>query len=70
MDGCGDIFSFRMHDLMHGLAMQVAADNGCCCLDGKAKKVLGRLMRMYAWELIMLKQLVGWSHWTQAGIKL
>ncbi|GAU26209.1 hypothetical protein TSUD_354310 [Trifolium subterraneum] len=41
IDGDGDIYSFKMHDLMHGLGKQVAGRN-CCSLDGEAKEPVGR----------------------------
>ncbi|XP_027337003.1 putative disease resistance protein RGA1 [Abrus precatorius] len=41
----GEIISFKMHDLMHDLAMHVAG-NDYCYLDGKAEKVEGRPMHV------------------------
>ncbi|XP_027335052.1 putative disease resistance protein RGA3 isoform X2 [Abrus precatorius] len=44
-DRYGEIISFKMHDLMHDLAMLVAG-NDYCYLDGKAEKVEGRPMHV------------------------
>ncbi|XP_027337017.1 putative disease resistance protein RGA3 [Abrus precatorius] len=44
-DVYGEIISFKMHDLMHDLAMLVAG-NDYCYLDGKAEKVEGRPMHV------------------------
>ncbi|XP_027337008.1 putative disease resistance protein RGA3 [Abrus precatorius] len=41
----GEIISFKMHDLMHDLAMLVAG-NDYCYLDSKAEKVEGRPMHV------------------------
>ncbi|XP_027335055.1 putative disease resistance protein RGA1 isoform X2 [Abrus precatorius] len=41
----GEIISFKMHDLMHDLAMLVAG-NDYCYLDRKAEKVEGRPMHL------------------------
>ncbi|XP_027337010.1 disease resistance protein RGA2-like [Abrus precatorius] len=44
-DEYGEIISFKMHDLMHDLAMLVAG-NDYCFLDRKAEKVEGRPMHV------------------------
>ncbi|XP_027337019.1 putative disease resistance protein RGA3 [Abrus precatorius] len=44
-DEYGEIISFKMHDLMHDLAMLVAG-NDYCYLNSKAKKVEGRPMHV------------------------
>ncbi|XP_027334463.1 putative disease resistance protein RGA3 [Abrus precatorius] len=44
-DEYGEIISFKMHDLMHDLAMLVAG-NDYCYLDSKAKKVEGSPMHV------------------------
>ncbi|XP_027337035.1 putative disease resistance protein RGA1 [Abrus precatorius] len=41
----GEIISFKIHDLMHDLAMLVAG-NDYCYLDSKAKKLVGRPMHV------------------------
>ncbi|XP_027337071.1 putative disease resistance protein RGA1 [Abrus precatorius] len=44
-DEYGEIYSFKMHDLMHDLAMLVAGSD-YCHLDSKAEKVEGRPMHV------------------------
>ncbi|XP_027337786.1 putative disease resistance protein RGA1 [Abrus precatorius] len=44
-DECGEIISFKMHDLIHDLAMLVAG-NDYCYLDSKAETVEGRPMHV------------------------
>ncbi|XP_027335213.1 putative disease resistance protein RGA3 isoform X1 [Abrus precatorius] len=41
----GEIICFKMHDLIHDLAMLVSG-NDCCYLDSKAEKVEGRPMHV------------------------
>ncbi|CAI8608218.1 unnamed protein product [Vicia faba] len=43
--GDGDIVSFKMHDLMHHLAVQVAG-NDCCYLDSETKSLVQRPMHV------------------------